>query len=438
MNEGKSMYTLAETLFPIYRSITGEGVRETFRILKEWLGDACTFNLYEVPTGTAVFDWTVPKEWVIRDAYIEKKPGEKILSFQDCPLCVVGYSKPVDEWVTLEELKEIVHTQPDQPDLIPYVTSYYKERYGFCMTENQKQNLKPGRYHIVIDSELKDGSLTYADVILPGESEEEILISTYSCHPTMANDNCSGIVLAAQMIKYVASLENRKYTYRFVFGPETIGILTYLSQNERWKMLREKVKAGFVLSCVGDDRGYAIVHSQSEKTLSDRVLMNVLKDGEPEKVKEYSFLERGSDERQYNYPGFGLGVVGFCRSKYWEFPEYHTSADDLTVISEEGLQGSFNIMKEAVDALEHNEIYTANTLGEPQMGRRGLYPTLSQKGVWDGVRVMMDVLLYADGKRDLLEISEAIHVPVRELIPVIQTLENADLIRKWITGVRSV
>ena len=320
MNEGKAMYNLAETLYPIYRSITGEGVRETFRILKEWLGDTCTFNIYEVPTGTEAFDWTVPKEWVIRDAYIEKKPGEKILSFQDCPLCVVGYSKPVDEWVTLEELKEIVHTQPDQPDLIPYVTSYYKERYGFCMTENQKQNLKPGRYHIVVDSELKDGSLTYADVILPGETEEEILISTYSCHPTMANDNCSGIVLAAQMIKYIASLEKRKYTYRFVFGPETIGILTYLSQGGRWRTLRERVKAGFVLSCVGDDRGYAIVHSQSEKTLSDRVLMNVLKDGEPEKVKEYSFLERGSDERQYNYPGIGLGVVGFCRSKYWEFP----------------------------------------------------------------------------------------------------------------------
>ena len=430
MNEGKSMYDLAETIFPIYRSITGEGVRETFRILKEWLGDSCNFNIYEVPTGTEVFDWTVPKEWAIRDAYIERKPGERILSFRDCPLSVVGYSKPVDEWVTLEELKEIVHTQPDQPDLIPYVTSYYKERYGFCMTENQKNSLKPGRYHIVVDSELKDGSLTYADVILPGESEEEILISTYSCHPTMANDNCSGIALAAQMIKNVASLEKRKYTYRFVFGPETIGIITYLCEEARWKKLREKNRAGFVLSCVGDNRVYSIVHSQSGKSLSDRVLMNVLKDGECEKVLEYSFLERGSDERQYNSPGLDLGVVGFCRSKYWEYPEYHTSADDLTVVSEEGFQGSFNVMKEVVDALEHNEIYQAVTLGEPQMGRRGLYPTLSQKGVWDGVRVMMDVLLYANGERDLITLSEEIHVPVRELIPVIQILEGAELIKK--------
>lgn len=429
MTEGRQMYDLCKKIFPIVRSITGDGVRETYRILKEWLGDICTFNIYEIPTGTKVFDWTIPQEWSIRGAYIEDESGKRILDYKDHCLSVVGYSRPVDKWVTLEELKELIHTQPDQPDVLPYVTSYYTERYGFCMTENQKRSLQPGHYHIVIDSELKDGFLTCADVILPGETEEEVLFSTYSCHPTMANDNCSGMVLSVQMIRYIVSMPKRKYTYRFVFGPETIGIIAYLSERDRWKTIRKNTRAGFVFSCVGDDREYSIIHSQSGKSLSDRVLMNVLKYRESEKVKEYSFLERGSDERQYNSPGIDLSVAGFCRSKYWMFPEYHTSADDLTVVSPEGFQGSFDVMKEVVDTLEANEIYRTVTPCEPQLGKRGLYPAFSQKGVWDSVQMMMDVLLYANGERDLLTLSEDIKAPVCELLPIIQKLKAAGLIK---------
>ena len=431
MNEGKEMYDLARRIFPIYRSITGDGVRETFRILKEWLGDACVFNTYEVPTGTKVFDWTVPREWKIRDAYIENEAGEKILSFRDSCLAVIGYSDPADRWVTLEELKPLIYTQPDQPDVIPYVTSYYSDRVGFCMTENQKNALQPGKYHIVVDSEKYDGSLTYADVILPGKSDEEILMSTYSCHPSMGNDNCSGLVLSAQMIRYIASLPERKYTYRFVFGPETIGIIAYLSEQDRYLTLREKCRAGFTFSCVGDDREYSIVHSQEGNSLSDRTLMNALQSrAGVGNVKEYSFLTRGSDERQYNSPGIDLSVTGFCRSKYWVFPEYHTSADDLTVISAEGFQGSFDVMKEVTDALEANAVYRTVLPCEPQLGKRGLYPAVSQKGTYDSVAAMLDFLAYANGKRDVLTISENIGVPVSGLIPIIRKLEAAELIKK--------
>ena len=430
MNEGTTMYDLARRIFPIYRSITGEGVRETFRILKEWLGDACTFNTYEVPTGTQVFDWTVPREWKIRDAYIEDEAGNRVISFRDNCLHVVGYSCPVDKVVTLEELLEITYTQPDQPDVIPYVTSYYKDRIGFCMTENQKQALRPGNYHIVIDSELFDGSLTYADAVLPGETEEEILFSTYSCHPSMGNDNCSGLVLSAQLIRAIAAMPKRRYTYRFVFGPETIGIIAYLSQQDRYLALREKCRAGYTFSCVGDDREYSIVHSQSGKALSDRALENALKSRDPAKVKHYSFLTRGSDERQYNSPGIDLAVAGFCRSKYWVFPEYHTSADDLGVISPEGFQGSFDVMMETVGILEHNAVYRTTTPCEPQLGKRGLYPTVSQKGMYDSVAAMMDLLAYANGQRDLITISEEIGVPARELIPIARKLEEAKLIER--------
>ena len=379
----------------------------------------------EVPSGTQVFDWSVPKEWNIRDAWIKDSKGNKILDFKDNNLHVVGYSLPVNKKVNLEELKTIIYTQPEQPDAIPYVTSYYKERYGFCMTQNQKNNLKEDNYHIFIDSELKDGSLTYGEIIIPGDSNKEVFLSTYVCHPSMANNELSGPAVAIYLAKWLKSLPIRRYTYRIIFIPETIGSITYLSQN--LEHLKKRVIAGFNISCVGDNRTFSYVASRYGNTLADKVAKNVLRFYYPE-YKKYSFLKRGSDERQYNAPGVDLPVCAICRSKYGEYPEYHTSKDNLDFISPEGLAGSFDVYKQCIIALENNYKYRVKVLCEPQLGKRGLYPTISQKGSSKVVKTMTDFIAYADGNNDLIDIGNIIGVPVEELVPIIKNLIDNDLI----------
>lgn len=286
-------------------------------MIGDYIGDAENFRLYEVRSGTKAFDWTVPKEWEIRDAYIEAENGERFAQFTENCLHIMGYSVPVDKWMEYEELEENIYTQPGQKDIIPYVTSYYKERFGFCMSEDEKNRLKPGKYHVYIDSKLFDGSLTYADIVFPGEVEDEILFSTYSCHPSMANDNCSGLVLSAELAKYIKQMEHRHYTYRFVFAPETIGIIVYLSQCDRLEKLKKNTIAGYTFSCVGDDGDYSIINTRKGNTLADRALMNVMAYSEKMagSFKRYPYLERGSDERQYNSPGVEMPVAGFCRTK---------------------------------------------------------------------------------------------------------------------------
>lgn len=414
------MFQLAEKLFPICRSITGDGVRQTLEILKEEYGD---MRIYEVPSGTQVFDWMVPKEWNIRDAYIEDSQGKRIIDFKENNLYVMGYSLPMDCMMSLEELKQMIFTQPDQPDVVPYVTSYYQERSGFCMSENQKNALQEDMYHCVIDSELKEGSLTYGEIILKGDTEEEVLLSTYICHPSMANNEVSGPVVTIELVKWLAALKHRRHTYRILFIPETIGSITYLSRN--LEIMKKNTIAGFVLSCLGDDRTYSIVETKYGDTLTDRLLKNILHYHFPGYIS-YDFLHRGSDERQYNAPGVDLPVCGVCRSKYEEYPEYHTSADDLSLISEEGLQGSVSLMKKCIMALEYNYFYKLSCCCEPQLGKRGLYPTLSQKGNYsDAALIMRDLVAYADGRIDLIEISDRIHVPIDQLIPLIdKLLEN--------------
>lgn len=420
---GQSMYKLCVELFPICRSITGNGVRETLSILNSVIGGEMVVR--EVPSGTQVFDWSVPKEWNIRDAWIKDSKGNKILDFKDNNLHVVGYSLPVNKKVNLEELKTIIYTQPEQPDAIPYVTSYYKERYGFCMTQNQKNNLKEDNYHIFIDSELKDGSLTYGEIIIPGDSNKEVFLSTYVCHPSMANNELSGPAVAIYLAKWLKSLPIRRYTYRIIFIPETIGSITYLSQN--LEHLKKRVIAGFNISCVGDNRTFSYVASRYGNTLADKVAKNVLRFYYPE-YKEYSFLKRGSDERQYNAPGVDLPVCAICRSKYGEYPEYHTSKDNLDFISPEGLAGSFDVYKQCIIALENNYKYKVKVLCEPQLGKRGLYPTISQKGSSKVVKTMTDFIAYADGNNDLIDIGNIIGVPVEELVPIIKNLIDNDLI----------
>ena len=427
---GQRMYEFVGKIFPYCRSITGEGVRATLADINEYIvsGGAPSLNIYEVKSGTKVFDWTVPKEWKIREAYIENEAGERIIDMKNNNLHVLGYSTPIDEWVDLEELKKHIYTQPDQPDWIPYVTSYYRERYGFCMTENMKNALPEGRYHMVIDSELFDGVLNYAELIIPGESEQEVLFSTYFCHPSMANNECSGPALQAELIRYVSAMEKRKYTYRFVFIPETIGSITYLSQKDHLAVMKKNVIAGFNLSCVGDDRVYTYIESKYADTLADRVLENVLHFQAGENITRYTFLETGSDERRYNSAGVDLPVVGFCRSKYGRYPEYHTSADDMNMISPEGLQGSFEAMTQAIQVIENNKYYRMKCICEPQLGPRGLYPTISQKGSSSDTSVMMMLIFYSDGRSDLIDISNRLNVPVSELIKIVEKLKACDLI----------
>lgn len=421
MNEGKTMYKLCGELFPICRSLTGNGVRETFRILKQYYPE---ITVFEVPSGTAAFDWTIPKEWNIEDAYIEDSQGNKVLDFKENNLHVLGYSTPVDKVMDLEELKEHIYTLQDQPEVIPYVTSYYKERFGFAMTQRKKDSLLPGKYHAVIKSELTEGHLTYGEIKIKGQTEQEIFISTYICHPSMANNECSGPALAISLANYIKEMPVRKYSYRIVLVPETIGAITYISRN--LNELKEKVIAGFNLSCVGDDRTYSIVRSRYGNTLADKVMENILKYHYPDYC-DYSYLKRGSDERQYQAPGVDIPLVGFCRSKYHEYPEYHTSADNMDVVSEEGFQGSFDLMVKCIQALEFNDKYKITCFCEPQLGKRGLVPTMSSKETFRQTLNLKDLLAYADGTNDLIEISNRIEAPLDVLIPLVKQLLEAGL-----------
>lgn len=426
MSIGNEMYALCDRLFPICRSITGNGVRETLRVLQS----ICpAMTLHEVPTGTQVFDWTVPKEWNIRDAWIKNIKGEKILDFAKSNLHVMGYSIPVNQKVTLEELLPLIHTQPDQPDAIPYVTSYYKERYGFCMSQLQKDTLQEDTYHIYIDSDLKDGSLTYGEILIPSTegNKDEIFLSTYVCHPSMANNELSGPAVTIYLAKWLWEKKHRRYSYRIIFIPETIGAITYLSQH--LPEMKKNIRAGFNISCVGDDRTYSYVASRYGNTLADKVAKNVLSFHYPE-YKRYSFLQRGSDERQYNAPGVDLPVCAVCRSKYVEYPEYHTSKDNMGLISPTGLQGAYEVYRDMMEALEYNRKYRIQCLGEPQLGKRGLYPTVSQKGQHDLVAALTDFIAYADGMNDLIDISNMIGVPTKDVIPIVRQLLKTDLLEK--------
>lgn len=410
--EGKKIYDLAGKLFPICRSITGNGFRSSLEII---CGIVPEIQVFEVPSGTEVFDWTVPKEWNIRGGWIRSLQGETVIDFKDCNLHVLGYSVPIHKTVSRDELLEHVYTQPEQPDWIPYVTSYYKERWGFCMSENQKQSLTDAVYEVFIDSSLEAGSLTYGELILPGETEDEIFFSTYLCHPSMANNELSGPCVQTALIQYLKSLSHRRYTYRFVFIPETIGSITYLSRN--LQSMQQHMKAGFVLSCVGDERTYSYVSTKYEDTLADRVLDNVLKFHYPGYIR-FSFMKRASDERQYGSAGVDLPVCAFCRSKYHEYPEYHTSADNMDLISPEGLQGSYDVMVKVINALENNYFYQMKCKCEPQLVKRGLYPTISQKGTYEAVRAMQHFIAYADGRNDMIGISNILNIPVDQLIPI--------------------
>jgi aminopeptidase-like protein len=421
---GLLMHQLASELWPITRSITGPGVRKTLEILKQEIPELC---VQSIPSGTKCFDWTIPDEWSITDAFIEDKSGNRIVDFQNNNLHVVGYSIPVDEWLELEELQSHLHSLPDQPDAIPYVTSYYSRRWGFCMTETQRRSLRQARYHAVIRSELKPGVLNYGEVILAGETDKEILLSTYICHPSMANNELSGPVVTAAMTSWLRSLVHRKFTYRIVFIPETIGSIAYL--NLHLAQMKSKTVAGYVVTCIGDDRTYSFLPSRTGNSLADRAATHVLGHLAPG-YKKYSFLDRGSDERQYCSPGVDLPVASVMRSKYAEYPEYHTSLDDLNLVTASGLGGGFLAYKRILECIEGDCYPRVTVLCEPQLGKRGLYPTLSTKKSGEEVRVMMNLITYSDGRLSLLEIAERIGQPMWELLPIVERLSGLGLLEK--------
>lgn len=421
-NTGHQMHDLLARLFPLNRSLTGEGVRETLKIIQEYLPELKTV---EVPSGTQCFDWKVPQEWRVNQAYIIDPDGNKICDFSKNNLHLVGYSRPYSQTLSLDDLLKHLHTLPEMPNAIPYITSYYRDYWGFCLTDTQKQKLIPGDYQVVVDTELFDGSLTYGELYLPGKTKDEILVSTYICHPSMANDELSGPIVstfAAQLM----SAKKRRLSYRFVFVPETIGAIAFLSH--RHEELKKNVIAGFNLSCIGDDRDYSMVESRLGNTLADRVAKHVLNHIAPSH-STYTFLERGSDERQYCSPGIDLPLCTICRTKFGKYPEYHTSLDDLNLVTPSGLAGGLDFLTKCLECVETNQTYTMSVACEPQLGKRGLYPNLSMVGSGERARDLTNLIAYCDGTQSLLEIADRLARPIWSFIDSLDELKRNKLIK---------
>lgn len=395
---GEEMYRLIRKLYPICRSITGDGVRETLKILQEYI----PLGVRSVPTGTSIFDWTIPKEWNIRDAYIKNSAGEKVVDFRKCNLHVLNYSLPVKQKVSLAELKRHLFTLPEHPDWIPYRTSYYKENWGFCLSHNQLATLPDDEYEVCIDSSLQNGELTFGEYFVPGKTDAEILVSTHICHPSLANDNLSGIALAVLLARTLHP-ESRRYSYRFLFTPGCIGSIAWLSLNET---RIGNIEHGLILACVGDRGKITYKRSRRGDAEVDRAVIQVLKDdGAPYQLVDFS--PYGYDERQFCSPGFNLPVGCFMRTPYGEFPEYHTSADNLELIKRECLIDSFNKCLSVFDLLEHNHNYiNQNQKCEPQLGKRGLYESIGG-ATHDKTNemAMLWILNYSDGENSLLDIA---------------------------------
>ena len=420
---GNDIYKFASQLWPLNRSLTGEGLRETLKQISKHLPN---LSIKSVKSGTKVFDWIVPPEWYVSEAYIIDPNGKKICDFTTNNLHLVGYSIPLNKKISLKELQKHLHSVPENRDAIPYVTSYYEKRWGFCLSQNQRESLKEGEYNVVINSKIFSGKLNYGELILPGKVDKEIFISTYICHPSMANNELSGPTVTTYLAKWLKELPNRYYTYRIIFIPETIGSITYLSSN--LKHLKNKVIAGFNVSCVGDERSYSYLPSRNGNTISDKVAKHVLKWIAPN-YKCYSWLERGSDERQYCAPGIDLPIASILRTKYGEYPEYHTSLDDLkNVVTPKGLNGGYWALRKALELLDKNKNYKNNILCEPQLVKRGFYPKVSSKKSQDDLKVIKNFLSFCDGEHTLLDIAEKINLPAWELYEFVEKLVSQKVI----------
>lgn len=419
---GLGMHAFIADLYPICRSITGDGVRKTLRRIQAHI----PLRIHEVPTGTRVLDWTVPKEWNIRDAYIKDERGERIVDFQESNLHVVNYSVPVEKTMTGEELKSHLHTLPDQPDRIPYRTSYYNRTWGFCLRHRSLEKLSPQKtYEVCIDSSLEEGALSYGECYLPGETDQEVLLSCHSCHPSLCNDNLSGIALCTFLADWLQE-QNTRYSYRFLFIPGTIGSITWLARSED---ILDSIQHGLVVACVGDDGDFHYKRTRRGDAEIDRVVEHVLAASEQE-FDVRDFTPYGYDERQYCSPGFNLPVGSLTRTPHGRFPEYHTSADDLDLVTPEALGESLEIYKRAVQVLEKNRTYVStNPKGEPQLGRRGLYRAMGgHQDTEEKQMAMLWVLNLADGEHTLLDMAKRSGISVDTLQTVAEILYRHDLL----------
>ena len=415
---GEEIYSIITELFPICRSITGDGFRQTMKILQGYV----PVQIHEVPSGTKVFDWVVPKEWNIKDAYVKNAKGEKIIDFQQSNLHVLNYSTPVNKRVSLQELKGHLYSLPDNPDWVPYKTSYYKENWGFCLSHNTLLKLEDGDYDVLVDSSLENGSLTYGELYLPGEELDEILISCHSCHPSLANDNLSGVGLATLLAKHLKDVP-RRFSYRFVFIPGTIGAITWLSLNED-KV--DRTKHGLVITGVGDSGKITYKKSRRGDAEIDKAVAHVLKhSGQDHEIID--FYPYGYDERQYCSPGFNLPVGCFMRTPYGQYPEYHTSADNLDFIRAESLGDSFCKILAVLDILENNRNYQSlNPKCEPQLGKRGLYTSIGKDEL-----ALLWVMNFSDGNFNLLEIAQKSEMEFSLISKAANLLTEAGLLRRF-------
>jgi aminopeptidase-like protein len=413
-----------DSLFPINRSLTGNGNRETLKILSEIVD----LKIHEVPCGTECFDWIVPPEWNVKEAWVKNSKGEKIIDFGKLNLHLLGYSEPFKGKLSLSELKKHLYSLPDQPNLVPYMTSYYKRRWGFCITHSQLENLDEDEYEVFIDSTLdENGSMTIAEAYIPGEQKEEVFFSTYICHPSLANNELSGPLVASHLYQALTKREKLKYSYRFIFLPETIGSIYYLSVNG--EDLRKKMIAGFVITCIGDAGAFTYKRSRKKNTLADRAAELVLKQTGLD-YNTLDFFPTGSDERQYCSPGFNLPVGSLMRTMYGKYPEYHTSADNKEFISFTAMEQSVQTYLKIIEVIENNYTYINKIpYCEPQLGKRGLYPTLgSQKSIAEFVKSMMWLLNLADGEHDLIDVANISKLPIESFFAVAEKLKKEDIL----------
>ena len=427
--EGESMLALIQELFPICRSITGNGVRQTLAILQRYI----PLGINEVPSGTSVLDWTVPPEWNIRDAYVARQDGTRIVDFGANNLHVVQYSRPIDAIMPLAKLRPHLHSLPDQPDWIPYRTSYYSENWGFCLTHRQLSSLEDGLYRVVIDADLAPGHLSYGELVIEGQTDDTVLFSCHVCHPSLANDNLSGIAVATMLARYVQTLSPR-HSYRFLFIPGTIGSLTWLARNED-KVRR--IAHGLVLSCLGDPGGITYKKSRRGNAAIDHIVAHILHHDEvPHRIAP--FIPYGYDERQYCSPGFNLPVGCLMRTPNGEYPEYHSSADNLSLLRPESLAHSLSVLRRIVDVIEGDAVYRSrNQKGEPQLGRRGLYATMGgQRGASYNQMALLWVLNLADGRHSLLDMAERAGVPFATIQAAADALLAAELLEPVLVSLK--
>ncbi|MEU5257593.1 DUF4910 domain-containing protein [Amycolatopsis sp. NPDC021455] len=421
LRTGAELHALVERLYPICRSITGDGVRQTLDII----GEHVALERHEVPTGTAVLDWTIPQEWNIRDAYVASPSGERVIDFQELNLHVVGYSVPVSRRMPLSELREHLHTLPDQPSWVPYRTSYYAPAWGFCLAQEKLDALPDGDYDVVIDSTLSDGSLTYGEHVVPGRVTDEVIVSCHVCHPSLANDNLAGIAVAVSLAQQLASAQPH-YTYRFLFMPGTIGSITWLARNAS---RIDKVRHGLVLACAGDPGPLTYKKSRRDDAEIDRVMQHVLRSREHRVV---DFSPYGYDERQFCSPGFNLGVGSLTRTPYAGYPEYHTSADNPGFVSPAAMEDTLGALLDAFGVLDRNRRYVnLSPYGEPQLGKRGLYDSLGGRSdAKQAQMAMLWVLNLSDGSHSLLDIAERAGLPFDIVDVAARALHDAGLVKE--------